>query len=158
MSGKAIEVEALKVALRQTKDGVNLTLVIHPDDLHPELLSDPIGSRYRVSFVRVGDDEQPVQRNMAVAQETPLRKAQRAIVASAAILCREKPFQKFLVAKGIALAESEAGAVEALHSYLKVKSRAQLAESDRARRLFISLRSQYEASEFPIGYGTQSAP
>lgn len=165
-----IAFEALKVGLRQSKDGINITLVIHPDDVHPELLADPIGARYAVKLVRIGDDEQPVQRkselNTAVRAYPPsrwegveplappapavaesasaLRKAKLNIIASAGILCRDRAFQAWLFKRGNSTEPSEAGAVEGLHAYLKIHSRAQLADSARARSAFITLRGEFE--------------
>lgn len=151
--------EALKVSLRQTKDGINITLAIHPDDVEPELMADPIGSRYHVWVERVADDEKPVERSYLNLQqsglvpggtcrvrveESPLRKAQRGIVSSAAIVCRDPKFQAFLYKTGRALELSEEGAAEGLRSFLGIKSRVDLAHSERARRLFIELRQEFE--------------
>ena len=36
--------EAIKSVLRQSKDGIVISLVIHPSDVPSPLLSDPIGS------------------------------------------------------------------------------------------------------------------
>lgn len=171
--------EALKVSLRQSKDGINITLAIHPDDVEAELMADPIGSRYHVWVERVDDDEKPVERSalnfantdftnreqteallgkVAPAlrsgleggscrvriEESPLRKAQRGIVSSAAIVCRDPKFQAFLYKTGRALELSEEGAAEGLRSFLGIKSRVDLAHSERARRLFIELRQEFE--------------
>lgn len=54
--------EALKSALRQTKEGVAVTFLIQPNDLPSALLAAPIGTRYTVAMCERGDDEQPVQR------------------------------------------------------------------------------------------------
>lgn len=155
-----IAFEALKVGMRQSRDGINITLALHPDDVHPGLMADPIGSRYQVRLVRIGDDEQPVPRrselNMAglVGQrlheqhkETALRQAQRNLVASAGILCRDKAFQKWMFMEGISFEESEDGAVEGLHSFLNIRSRVQLAQSDKARREFFALRKKFEDAQ-----------
>lgn len=54
--------EALKSALRQTKEGVAVTFLIQPNDLPSALLAAPIGTRYTVAMCERGNDEQPVQR------------------------------------------------------------------------------------------------
>ncbi len=66
----ALHFEAVKVALRQSKDGVMLTLSIHPNDMRGELWQHHIGSRYMVALVRLGDDEQPVLKADRVADAT----------------------------------------------------------------------------------------
>lgn len=141
-----ISLEVLKIALRQTKDGLAVTFLIHPEDMHPSLLSDPIGSRYMVKLVRVDENEQPVVQSESLMRvdDSPIRKAQKNIIASAGILCRDKDFQQWLFKRRISVEPSEAGAVEGLHAYLRIHSRAQLAESQRARRAFIELRGEFE--------------
>ena len=46
----AFHFEAKKYALRQAKDGVVVSFVLHPDDVVPELLSAPIGEHYVVAL------------------------------------------------------------------------------------------------------------
>lgn len=169
MVKEPIAFEALKVALRQTKDGINVTFVVHPDDVDAELLSAPIGTRYYVTLVPADQAENepnlaaggrearhpaatrdhvgsnPTQQSTVRAKESSLRRAQKNIIASAGILCRDPAFWAWMFKQGLSVEPSEAGAVEGLHAYLKVHSRAQLAESTRARRLFIELRGRFEA-------------
>ena len=80
--------EAVKIAMRQDKNGHVLVLSIHPNDIPTELFSDWLGSRYYVSLVKLNDDETPVPRR--------IESENRKIVQQAGILCREKPFQEFL--------------------------------------------------------------
>ena len=42
---RAYGFEAVKTALRQTKDGISITLVIHPHDTPRDLINDHIGQR-----------------------------------------------------------------------------------------------------------------
>jgi hypothetical protein len=46
----------------ECKDGYMLSLAVHPDELHNDLMRDFVGSRYVVVMVRLGDDEQPMNR------------------------------------------------------------------------------------------------
>ncbi len=55
----AISCEALKVAYRQTKDGMVVSFAIHPEDLPAELALLPVGTRVMLAVARIGDDEQP---------------------------------------------------------------------------------------------------
>jgi len=57
-----IQFEAVKTALRQSKDGYSLTLVIHPDDIPDDLVKDFVGARYVVVMVRLDDEEKPMVR------------------------------------------------------------------------------------------------
>lgn len=50
MTIPAFSFEAKKYALRQAKDGVIVSFVLHPDDVVPELLSAPIGEHYVVAL------------------------------------------------------------------------------------------------------------
>lgn len=54
----AFHFEAKKYALRQAKDGVIISFVLHPDDVVPELLSAPIGEHYVVALAPYTEEEQ----------------------------------------------------------------------------------------------------
>ena len=43
-----IQFEAIKTGLKQSKDGYMLSLAVHPDELHNDLMRDFVGSRYVV--------------------------------------------------------------------------------------------------------------
>lgn len=60
MSVPAVHCEALKVAYRQTKDGLVVSFVIHPNDMPDALAVAPLGTRYMLVVSQIGDDEQPV--------------------------------------------------------------------------------------------------
>ncbi len=57
----ALKFEAVKCAYRQTKDGIVVSLVVHPSDVPDGLATAPLGSRYVAVLVQVGDDEKPVK-------------------------------------------------------------------------------------------------
>jgi len=50
-----LQFEAVKVALKQNKDGYVLTLNVHPDEVPDSLLRDFVGARYQVVMVRLSD-------------------------------------------------------------------------------------------------------
>ena len=59
----ALQIEAKKHALRQQQDGCwILTMKIHQNDMPSEIMKAPMGARYVVALVEVGDDEQPINR------------------------------------------------------------------------------------------------
>ena len=64
MTAPAFHFEAKKYALRQAKDGVIVSFVLHPDDVVPELLSAPIGEHYVVALA-------PYEKAAAEAEQQP---------------------------------------------------------------------------------------
>lgn len=48
--------EALKYALRQSKDGVIVSFVVHPNDVTDGLLALPIGTRMMVGWAEYKDE------------------------------------------------------------------------------------------------------
>lgn len=56
---KQAAIEAKKYGLRQSKEGVILSFVLHPDDVTNAILLAPVGQRGMLAFVPIGDDEQP---------------------------------------------------------------------------------------------------
>lgn len=147
MSGEPFAFEAVKAALRQSKDGIVLSLVVHPSDVETQLMTDPIGQRYYVTLVPAdqADKEQEVRSKGGVLLEpgeTALDHAKRMLVSQAGILCRDPEFQRWFLV-GSDLPPSEEAAIRAMHRYLGVQSRSELADSEAARRLFIDLRNSY---------------
>jgi hypothetical protein len=79
-----LQFEAVKMALKQNKDGYVLTMSIHPDEIPDDLMRDFVGSRYQVVMVRLGDDEMPLDRRDYDGDRA---------VKLAGVLCREKSFK-----------------------------------------------------------------
>ena len=127
--------EAVKSALRQTKDGLSISLVIHPNDIPNPLLSDPIGSRYMVGMAKLGDDNQPIE-------SKEQREAKRDII-SAGALCRDMDFQKWLMDNGYCDDISEDEATKALRTLLGVESRAEIKTSPEAQRKWRIIRNLF---------------
>ncbi len=132
-SDNALSFEAVKVSMNQTKDGIKITLVIHPNDIPPSLFSDPVGSRYQVAMVAVDDNDQPIERHHAGNEA----------VRAAGALCRNPKFQQWLTDIGMTLDSSEETAVTALHHYCGIRSRAELATNANAKDIFDDLRVRY---------------
>ena len=135
--------EAVKIAMRQDKNGHILVLSIHPNDIPTELFSDWLGSRYYVSLVKLNDDETPVPRR--------IESENRKLVQQAGILCREKPFQEFLRSRYLSFQTGyppvdeieEVVFVKCLRQVIGVKSRAELAENSDAQIKFKELVGEY---------------
>ena len=131
-----IQFEAIKTALKQSKDGYMLSLAVHPDEIPDDLMRDFVGSRYVVVMVRLGDDEMPMVRE----EEFP----GDAAVKMAGILCRDPQFWEWLNKKEWLMEQSEKACTEWLVSYLSIESRKELKTDKDARDLFNRLRKSFE--------------
>lgn len=137
MAQPTIQFEGIKTAFRQTKDGYNLTLAVHPDEVPTDLITDFVGARYMVVMVRLGDDDQPLHRE----DEFPGDNA----VKHAGILCRDPEFWEWLFKKQAIFEKNETACKEWLHSYLGIESRKELKTDTSARDLFNQLRRTFDA-------------
>jgi len=131
-----IQFEAIKTALKQSKDGYVLTLAVHPDDIPDDLMRDFVGSRYVVVMVRLGDDEMPMVREDEFPGETAVK--------IAGMICRDKQFWDYLHQKQWLEDKNEFACTEWLCEYLDIKSRKELKTNVDARNLFNRLRSSFE--------------
>ena len=127
--------EAKKVALKQTKDGIVMSLAIHPDELPEELIRDFVGSRYMVVMVRLGDDERPINRDEYAGTQ---------MVKLSGMLCRDKDFWEYLHDSGQLFEQSEAACVEWLQSYLNIPSRSDLKVNKMAQESLKTLYGEYK--------------
>ena len=131
-----IQFEGIKTALRQTKDGYSLTLAVHPDDLPDDLMRDFVGSRYMVVMVRIGDNEQPMDRGVEFAGD--------AAVKQAGMICRDHEFWAWLEEKFGVIVDSEKDCAAWLSDYLNIQSRKELKEKEEIRNVFNILRQEYQ--------------
>lgn len=129
-----LQFEAVKMALKQDKNGYALTLSVHPDMVPEELLRDFVGSRYQVVMVRVNEDERPMNREQELSRD---------YVRMAAILCREKLFQQFLVESSQVFEASEESATQWLKEELGVKSRTEIPASQTAVSRLLSIQQEF---------------
>ena len=127
--------EGKKVALKQTKDGIVMSLAIHPDDLPEELMRDFVGARYMVVMVRLGDEEKPLNREEFAGSQ---------LVKLAGILCRDKDFWDYLYDDGQLFEKNEAACVDWMTSYLGVNSRADIKTNQEAQRLLKDMNAKFK--------------
>ena len=127
--------EAKKVALKQTKDGIVMSLAIHPDELPEELIRDFVGSRYMVVMVRLGDDEKPINRDEYAGTQ---------MVKLSGMLCRDKDFWEYLHDGGQLFEKNEIACVEWLQSYLHIPSRSDLKINKLAQDELKTLYGEYK--------------
>ena len=129
--------EAIKTALRQTKDGIAITLVVHPNDVPADLMFDPIGSRYMVGMARLDDDD-------TIITPPSVREANK-IVNQAGMLCREDSFQDWLFDQGLIFEKNEEAAATAVRQHCNIHSRIELASNKEAQGLWTDLLGEFES-------------
>jgi hypothetical protein len=133
---QTIQFEAVKTALKQTKDGYGLSLAVHPDDLPEDLMRDFVGSRYMVVMVRIGDNEQPVNRELEFPGDHAVKMA--------GMMCRDSDFWKWIKLKTGADVTSEKECAQWLSEFLNIQSRKELKEDQEVREVFNKYRKEFE--------------
>lgn len=131
-----IQFEGVKLGLRQSKDGYNLSLAVHPDDIPDELVRDFVGSRYMIVMVRLGDDEQPINRENEFPGDTAVKMA--------GMLCRDEQFWEYINDISDATPVTEAECAAWLCGYIGIESRKELKTDSGARDLFNQLKKGFE--------------
>ena len=131
---KTLQFEAVKIAMKQDKTGIILTLNIHPDELPIDLMRDFVGARYQVVMVRLNDENKPMSRDAEYSRD-PVR--------TAGILCRDKKFAYYLLCGGLIFEANEADATEWLKDALDVKSRTELKEDQQKAKKFWAIYEEY---------------
>ena len=66
---EGVSFEAVKTSMMQDKNGTNIRLTIHPNDVPPDLHKDWVGSRYMVVMVKLNEDGTPDTRSNDVINE-----------------------------------------------------------------------------------------
>lgn len=127
--------ECIKIAMNQTKDGHILKLVIHPSDTPEDMMRDPVGTRYLMVAVRIGEEGEPVA--------SPSVRDGMMAVSMAGALCRDTRFQSWLVQQELADAITETAAADAIRTHCRVASRSDLKTDLAARRRFLALRDEF---------------
>lgn len=133
----AIGFEAVKVSMSQTKDGIKLTLVIHPQDHLHDLFSHPVGTRYQVALVQVDDQGEPVEPKAKTEGERA--------VASAAMLCKNHDFIQWMMENGYSLVGSEEETAKNLCRLCEITSRSELRTNSKARDMFHYIKDCFMA-------------
>ena len=131
---ETLQFEAVKMALKQNKDGYVLTMNVHPDEVPDELLRDFVGARYQVVMVRLADDNTALDR-----REFDGHRALRL----AGVLCREVEFWRFLFETDEIFEPTEEQTTNWLRGYLGIKSRAELKVNAEARDRLSKINKEY---------------
>lgn len=157
----ALHCEMVKYAYRQTKDGVVVSFVVHPNDIPAELSISHIGARFMVALVQLGDDELPVKQPAKESQRTPasqttpqpdkprsagvkrdwrdLQPAQQA-----GIRCGEPTFAAYLREMHPDEWRETREAAACVRFICSVHSRVELGTNQKARALWHQMDTQYQ--------------
>jgi hypothetical protein len=128
--------EAVKIAMKQDKEGYVLTLRVHPDEVPDALFRDFVGARYQTVMVRLGEDDRPMDREDVLSRD---------LIRLAGIICRESSFADWLFIQDLIPEPSEQNAVNWLRAELDIKSRSELKDNANARGRFIQINNEYQA-------------
>jgi len=134
---KTLQFEAIKLAIKQDKEGYVLTLRMHPDEVPEELLRDFVGARYQCVMVRLNSVDKPLIREQEYAGDQ--------FVSKAGALCRDPAFWQYLHEDLQILKPSEPEATEWLRNYLGVRSRAELKTNETARNRLNTILQEFMA-------------
>lgn len=131
-----VQCEVVKIAMAQDKNGHILKLSIHPNDLPKDLVLDPLGSRYVMVLAKLNDQDEI---------ETPKDKSEgERAVDIAGLLCRNDRFVHWLYDVGLSMADTQAGAIDAVRSACGIQSRSEFRTNEDARAKFFDLKSEFE--------------
>lgn len=133
-----VQCEVVKVAMAQDRNGHILKLAIHPNDLPKDLVLDPLGSRYVMVLAKLSDQDEVVQ---------PKEKSEgEKAVDIAGLLCRNERFVGWMYDKGYSAERTQQGAIQGIRELCGIKSRAELAINEDARREFNTLKAEFETA------------
>ena len=135
MTIQTLQFEAVKIAMKQDKTGLILTLNIHPDEAPERLMRDYVGARYQVVMVRLNGEDRPMNRDHEYSRD-PVR--------TAGILCRDKQFAQYLFDKEEIFEKKEADVIEWLKGELDIESRTELKEDQQKAKKFWVIYEEYQ--------------
>jgi hypothetical protein len=116
--------ECVKVAFSQDKNGYVLKLSIHPNDIPDDVITDPLGTRYKIGLIREDEQDNPTERRA---------------VQAAGLLCRNPLFAIYLRSRhGSVHAVDEASTASALRDLLGCNSRSEIAGQSARRMMEIA--------------------
>jgi len=134
---KTLQFEAIKLAIKQDKEGYVLTLRMHPDEIPEALLRDFVGARYQCVMVRLNALDKPLIREQEYAGDQ--------FVSKAGALCRNPDFWQFLHEDLQILNAEEKEAIVWLRNYLGIHSRAELKTNESARERLNTIYQEFMA-------------
>ena len=142
MTAPAFHFEAKKYALRQAKDGVIVSFVVHPSDVVAELLSAPIGEHYVVALA-------PYEKAAEQAEQQPAPEPEKVPHAPSKLsndafwMCRRRDFQEWLGALDEVVADRR------VKSILGIASKTELDRDLSAAKRWHDLVARFQADTMP---------
>ena len=142
----ALNFEAVKVSMSQDKNGTNLRLCIHPDDVPQELHQHWVGSRYMVAMVKLNDENEPELSEDQVRRQRLFK--------SAIMVCKEQSFWTYMADTNPFSLDgkinSEEGCAKHLRDRLGISSRSDLKKDNDALTKFENMLLDYrDYTELP---------
>lgn len=126
-----IQFEGKKHGLRQGQDGVTFTMVIHPNDVDPRLLTAPMGKVFQVVMVDPDD--------ISTEKQEPQKK-EKSLAQLAAIISQDQTWDEY-VSK--AFPHLKENGPEAMRTICGVKSRSEILEGTPAGITFKRVRENF---------------
>ena len=133
----SLHCEARKWSYRQTKEGVVISFLIHPNELPDGLALAPLGTRFMLAVCEIDDQEQPAKPK----EKTPKSFHDMSPANQAGILCADEAFQKFL-AETVGPTDDAAATVRLICG---VTSRGDIKPGTESARRWASIVSDYRA-------------
>jgi hypothetical protein len=134
----SLHCEARKWSYRQTKEGVVISFLLHPNELPDGLALAPLGTRFMLAVCEISDQETPVKPK----EKTPKSFHDMSLAQQAGMLCSDEVFQKFMFETGGTKPENIADTVRGLCG---VKSRSDIKPGTEAARRWFDIVSDYRA-------------
>lgn len=145
MTAPAFHFEAKKYALRQAKDGVIVSFVLHPDDVVPELLSAPIGEHYVVALApyekAAAEAEQQPEAPSPSLEKVPHKSSKLSV--EAFWMCRRRDFQEWLGVSGEDAADAR------VKSAIRIMSKTALDHNRDAAQRWRDLVDEFHRATMP---------
>ena len=158
--------EAIKYALRQSKDGVIVSFVVHPNDVDDQLTCLPIGARVAIGWVALADDETeiaaPSPKPNGDAKKDRKRFEELNAAQQAGMLCDSALFQAFLanfMPKKWSLfkhTDLSVTAADCVRHACGVESRRDIPNNPVALERWLDVLSRYRQWETDNIYGDQA--
>lgn len=154
----AIDCEMLKVAYRQSKDGIVVSFLIHPQHVPDGLAVAALGTRYIVALVEIGDDEtpRPPKQKEVDAKPRPdsfcpsqggARRSfhEMTLAEQAGMLSADPAFIKFLETERCGSVTDSTSAAVYVRALCGIKSRSELKAGGEPAQRWTNLVSDYRA-------------
>jgi hypothetical protein len=148
-------------ALRRSKEGVVVSLVLHPQAIPEQILTAELGTRFMLAWVQIGDDEQPIEPQKVTQFPDRSRQARDRYHQSdameqarvrAVMLAKDPRFLGWAFPMNTD-SHTEKDVAEFIREACGIETRRMIATDDEAFRKFLALETEYK-----IAIGEMAAP